>query len=231
MIEIYCQRSGSKLEPVSQMDEEKLLEIPEHREVTVRIVRKRSLPQHRLYWALLNMVMENLPEPEPGKQWPFMSTDQLHEAIKIELGFMRPIKTIKGDTIYVPDSIAFDRCDQECFQKFFERALDLISTTFLHGGDPYDMLLEAARYAGLGRPRLEVQVSTDNAAVVFDTIILRDGYRPVKVLRTAKKDRGGPRLDFRGIVGEVFPTLDALMLTVKRRIWAIYGQAKENRQG
>lgn len=209
-VDIYCMRHGSHIVPVSPMDEEAILKLPENREFLIRVIRKRSLPQHRLYWAVLHFVLDNMPEWAAS----YPTVNELHDAIKIDVGFVKHIRRLNGEVVKEAKSIAMSECDQDCFQAFFERAMDLISREIFAGADPYMVLQEAAPYAGLEKPRLEYVVANDNGRVKLDIEILSGLlYRPRKVI--SKTIKG---LDLRGIVGEVFTSISEIKTEVALRM-------------
>ena len=112
---LFMRREGSGLSPASQLDAEIVEGLPRGVDLEIAVKhRKRSLPQLRAYWAGLGELVratEAYPTPE-----------HLHEAIKFHLGYVKPLQTVTGHQVYVPDSAAFDAMDGSEFKTFLERA-------------------------------------------------------------------------------------------------------------
>ena len=72
----------------------------------------------------------------------FPSPEHLHEAIKVELGFVSPLKLMDGRMVYIPDSAAMSKMDAAEFRRFFDKAVQLIAERF--GFDPLAETQEAA---------------------------------------------------------------------------------------
>jgi len=96
-----------------------------NRTVPVRVTMRqpRNGKHHRKYWALLGEVAKNTDL--------YSNSAALHEAIKLRLG-MFDVDTIT-DTAgnrhrsIITHSIAWDKIDQTEFNRFYERALDVIA--------------------------------------------------------------------------------------------------------
>jgi hypothetical protein len=120
MKDLILRRSGDKLVPVTEWDREALLEIPEGRDLTVKVSRTRSAKQHRLFWALMQIVVDNHPF--------YLRSEQLVEWLKIRLGYVDEIMFHDGSIMTKVSSISFAAMGQEGFQKFFNLALYVIIT-------------------------------------------------------------------------------------------------------
>lgn len=137
---IMMRRTPRGLSPVAAFDAERLDRYAIGADLEVSIKQRRSLPQQRLYWAVLGRVVENV------DGWP--TSDHLHDAIKLHLGYTQKLKTVDGRVIWMADSTAFASMDGAEFKIFMDRAFDLISTDILPGVDPLTLLeigLEAAQ--------------------------------------------------------------------------------------
>ena len=120
---ILMQRRGLGLAPCSLMDSDALDRFPFGKALRVRVTRDRSNPQLRLYFALLGKVAENLDQD--------VTADDLHEFLKLKLGYTRPIKLRNGQIAEVASSVAFNRMTQDEFNRYFEAAKDLIVTQLI----------------------------------------------------------------------------------------------------
>jgi hypothetical protein len=96
----------------------------------LNITRPRSIEQHRMYWALVKIVLDNTDQ--------FGSLEQCSDSIKLACGHVRTVRIKWRGEWYerkVPDSIAFENMDQDHFSAFFQRALDYICTELIPGLD------------------------------------------------------------------------------------------------
>jgi len=97
-------------------DEERLMHYAIGSVVEAQFWQQRSREHLALYWVILHDVVEN------SDQWP--TTEHLHDALKVALGYTREINLIGGGKIYMPGSIAIDRMDQADFKVYFDRAMN-----------------------------------------------------------------------------------------------------------
>lgn len=95
--------------------------------------RSRSLPQHRLFWRILQHVAK-------ATQWEY--PERLLIALKIRLGRYDLLQLPNGKLAPVPHSISFRKMPQEAFQEFFDQCLWLICTEVLPGYDPEALMRE-----------------------------------------------------------------------------------------
>lgn len=140
---LIMQKHFSSLRPCDQAGLEVLSKIPKDAVVQVEIKRPRSLPQLRMYWQMLDFVVEN------SDRWP--SAKVLDAAIKIELGHCTVYKRPDGELGYIPDSISFERMGQDRFNEFMDRAIDLICQHLIPGMEPSALRAEIERIAGIDK--------------------------------------------------------------------------------
>jgi len=125
---ILMQRVGSALRPCANMDADRIKALSPGKPLRVRVMEPRNIRRHRLYWAMLEKVAENL-DPSPP-------IDVLHDAIKFRLGYTHTIRFASGETVEVVGSIAFDKMSEADFRVFLDRFKDLVATSILPGIDP-----------------------------------------------------------------------------------------------
>ena len=123
---ILLRRTRQGLEALDAVDAETLdgFALGEAIEVTIR--KRRSGPQHRLYWKVLGEVVK------ATEKW--VSTKHLHDDLKISLGYWEKFITMSGQITYRANSTAFSKMDNQEFKLFFDRAMKLIAETV--GFDP-----------------------------------------------------------------------------------------------
>lgn len=125
MTDILMHRRGSFLAPLAPMDSDALAKLPSGKALKVKVTRARSVPQHRLYFSMLNLVCENLDSPIQPKA--------LHEWVKLRCGVSADIPLKNGKVDIVPGSISFEEMDQTEFQAFFDKAKELIIEHIIPG--------------------------------------------------------------------------------------------------
>lgn len=122
MADALLQRdSGLILRPVDGLSERELERFPMRRPLKVKIVRARSNPNLRHYWACLHAF-----EDATGK----CAAAALHELLKIECGLTTAMRLANGEIRLVPDSIAFERLDEQDFIQFKRNAFNVIRVNF-----------------------------------------------------------------------------------------------------
>ena len=117
---IAVKRVGNRLVPTSGFDEKLIMEQPEDVVIEITVARRRSVPQLRKYWAILNEVIESAPCNYP-------TAEKLHCAIKMALGYTTDFITMDGEVVKIPDSVAFDKMDAADFRLYFDNAVTLLN--------------------------------------------------------------------------------------------------------
>lgn len=133
-IPLILRRTERGLEPRSRQAADLLAAYALHSDVEVTIKKRRSLPQLRLYWSMLQNVVE--------ATGAYPDAEHLHEAVKMELGMTSPMRLMTGEVVWVPDSVALSKMDSAQFQRFFDQAAELLARTY--GFDPLSEAQEAA---------------------------------------------------------------------------------------
>lgn len=121
---ILMHRRGSQLIAHGPMDEEAIRALPAGKVLKVAVSQPRSVPQHRLYWAALALVCENL---DIG-----MTTETLHKVVKVMLGYTQTIQTASGPVV-IEGSIAFDAMNGGEFRAFLDGFFELVRTKIIPG--------------------------------------------------------------------------------------------------
>lgn len=134
-------RRGTFLVPAAPIDGELIEAFPAGKALRVAVTPPRSVPQLRLYWSMLRLVADNLDSA--------VTTEALHNWIKMRCGIAAAIPLRNGETDYVPGSIAFDKMDQDQFQAFMDRALDLVLGQLIPGLSKPALEAEARAMLGL----------------------------------------------------------------------------------
>lgn len=113
-------RRGFTLVPSDRFAVEWLRELKDGREVIVTVRKARNPKHHRKAFALLKIAMD------ADDRWPSLDAllDDLKEATRV--GHYAENK-ITGETRFVPGSISFSAMDQIAFNRWFRRALWVLS--------------------------------------------------------------------------------------------------------
>lgn len=119
--------------PLTPLGSAMLATIPIGEEIDIKIARERSLPQHKLFWALLEHV---------AKASAFETPEKLLAAIKLRLGRYDLLAMPNGKVVPVPQSISFGKMPQDEFRKFFDQAVELICAEVVPGADKDGLLAE-----------------------------------------------------------------------------------------
>lgn len=130
---VYVLRRGDSLIGEMEADREWIRQQPNGERIKVTLSSGRSPSKLRFYWAFLGKVVK--------ATGCAPSAETLHELIKLETGHTQPVK-VKGYTVLVPASIAFDRMSEDQFSVFLENAIQFIASTF--GVTPEDAFRETA---------------------------------------------------------------------------------------
>lgn len=133
-IPLVLRRTERGLEPRSQLARDALAQYAVHSDVEITIKKRRSLPQLRLYWAMLQNVVA------ATDAWA--TAEHLHDALKLDLGYTTPVKTMDGKLVMIPDSVALAKMDSAQFQRFFDAAAARLAEVC--GFDPLTEAQEAA---------------------------------------------------------------------------------------
>ena len=132
-------RSGNSLVPSDGLSDNDMSEIPQGVTLKASITRPRSIPHHRLYFAVLKLVAENADDPS------LQSVDNLHSIVKLKTGCVQIVRLPNGQIYQVPGSIKFHKMDQAEFNVFFDMAMSVIILDIMPGVVKDDLIQEAER--------------------------------------------------------------------------------------
>lgn len=138
---LYLIRRGRALYPASGLAERMIETLPLNKVLrTNKPTQPRSVKQNALYWALLTLAAENMSEP--------VTSDALHEWMKLRLGVTVTIRLKNGKTDTVAGSTAFENMPPEEFGPHLDRVADLICEHLIPGLGREDLLREARLMLG-----------------------------------------------------------------------------------
>jgi len=131
------------LRPVDDAGTDALRKIGNGELVMIEMKRPRNVKHHRMFWALMTLVHENM----DGDRYP--TVEDLVAAIKIAAGLRTRIELPNGDVGFIPGSIAFSKMDQTAFDAFYDRTCDLIAKHFLPGVTSAELKREVSLMVGV----------------------------------------------------------------------------------
>lgn len=127
---IQVQKRGGQLLPITTYDAEEVEAAREGQLYDLVPVSDRSDPHHKLYWATLGEVVK--------ATGAWASSAHLHDDLKMLCGYYRTVvNTASGALYYIPDSIAYQKMNQQEFAAYFDQAMAKLSQTI--GYDPLQM--------------------------------------------------------------------------------------------
>ena len=105
------------------LPEDEPLKIKDGTIVRCEIVRQRNPRHHRKLFALLNLVFRS--------QEKYSNLEDLLVEFKLKAGWYEEHITMNGDIIYIPKSINFASMEQDRFNEFYSRAIDIALKDFM----------------------------------------------------------------------------------------------------
>lgn len=142
-MKIYLKVTSSGLVPMYDSDHEEKKKLKIGSEVLAEIRVPRNLEHHKKFFALLRLVMDNMPETLSER---YTSTERLLDEIKFQCGYFEEHITLSGRVTYKPKSIAFDTMNQTDFEAFYNKALDVVLKWFLTGNTKEEIIDEIINY-------------------------------------------------------------------------------------
>lgn len=94
--------------PVYRNDHTEVGKLTTDRTYRARVWRPRNLKYHNLFFALCALVVDN------SEKW--QTVEQFRQAFLIFIGYVQIIPGLDGNPVAVPDSMKFDRLDEDQFE-------------------------------------------------------------------------------------------------------------------
>ena len=132
MVKQSNQYGNPMLVPMDAEAMERLSKLSDDHQLIIEYKRNRSTRQHRLFWKMMNLVFENLPE---RYAYQFKNVNGIEKYIVGQCGRSTVITNRNGEVWMMPDSIAYDAMDQDDFSDLFEKAVTFIVNEIIPGID------------------------------------------------------------------------------------------------
>jgi hypothetical protein len=138
------------LRPADEGAEELFQRVAQGEVVEIELRRPRRIRHHRLFWALMNRVWENVAHDT------YPTVDSLVLEVKIITGhYDRRDIEFEGKRypVLTPKSIAFHAMDQDEFSAFFSRVCDWVIANILPGVTEEELRQEVEQMTGISGGR------------------------------------------------------------------------------
>ncbi len=143
-MKIYCRVTDYGLIPMydSDYDEKKRLKVGDN--VLCEIKRPRNYEFHKKFMALVRLTFDNLPEHLHDTMGIY-SIDDMLTSLKFDLGLCNIIHI--GDRDFIKEgSISFAAMDEDEFEQFYKRSIDIVLHRYLCGTDNQALLDEIIHF-------------------------------------------------------------------------------------
>jgi len=135
-MKIYLKKNLSKLEPADSEAEEVLKKWKQGDVLSCDIKKPRNYRFHKKAFALFNIVFEN--------QDKYETMQDLLTEIKLRSGHYQEHITVKGVVVYIPKSISFVSMDEDEFNIFYNKAVNIVLKYFIPNTTREDLENEIA---------------------------------------------------------------------------------------
>jgi len=125
MTTITLKKTLAGARPIDEKGEDVFAKIALGEEFTADVKRPRNIQHHRKFFALCKMVADNTDMVR--------DSDELVFRLKIATGHCRESMRNDGVVLYEPQSISFASMNQDEFNIFYDRCVDIICTHIIPG--------------------------------------------------------------------------------------------------
>ena len=122
---LYMSKQLGSLRPSDPTSAELLDVYPNGADLRVEIFRNRSGRQHRLFFAALGLIFKH--------QERYRTFNSFRASVMVELGFVDWFKMRDGREIGIPQSVSWDKMEQDTFNDVMNRFCDLVQTKIIPG--------------------------------------------------------------------------------------------------
>lgn len=141
-MDVLLVREGTRLAAKDSISADMIAELKNGECYVCTIRRPRNPRHHRLAWGLFDLVFRN--------QTTYATTQELVAAIKIATGHFDTGRTVDGLPWVQPKSIRYASMDQQSFNEWWNKALDVIITKILPAVDKVDLEQQVMEMVGKG---------------------------------------------------------------------------------
>lgn len=143
-MKIYCQVTAQGLVPMYDSDYEEKKRLREGDRVLCEITRPRNYEFHKKFFALVRLTFQNLPE-RLNLMFHIHSEEEMLTCLKLDLGYAKTV--YHGNRcVVIPQSISFSSMDQDTFEVFYQRSIDVILEKYLTGSTRKEIIDEVENF-------------------------------------------------------------------------------------
>ena len=143
-MEILCRVTAQGLVPMYDSDYDEKKKLHEGETVMCSIRKPRNYEFHKTFFALVRMTFENLQE-SLVRMLSVRNEEDMLTVFKVDLGLFSTSWHC-GRNVVKLDSISFAKMDETEFQKFYDRCIDLVLSSYLRGTDKQSLIEEVERF-------------------------------------------------------------------------------------
>lgn len=143
-MEILCRVTAQGLVPMYDSDLDEKKKLREGDTVMCSIRKPRNYEFHKKFFALVRLTFDNLPERLVCMLNVRNEQDML-TCFKLDLGLFTTAWHGSREVVKL-ESISFASMDETEFQKFYDRCIDLVLSTYLRGTDRQSLIEEVERF-------------------------------------------------------------------------------------
>ena len=143
-MEILCRVTAQGLVPMYDSDLDEKKKLREGDTVMCSIRKPRNYEFHKKFFALVRLTFDNLPERLVCMLNVRNEQDML-TCFKLDLGLFTTEWHGRREVVKL-ESISFASMDETEFQKFYDRCIDLVLSTYLRGTDRQTLIEEVERF-------------------------------------------------------------------------------------
>lgn len=143
-MKVYFVKNKGAFYPANEESDEYFKKIKQDVVISCEMKRPRNYLNHKRYYALLQIVLEN--------QEIFKNIDQLKDAIKLMVGHVKYTRVYNKRTkewvlTEIPKSISFASMPEPEFQDYFSKSIDAIIKYIITGMEKDDLINEVLLFS------------------------------------------------------------------------------------
>ena len=121
-MKIILTKFRNTLFPADENAERALKKVKDGLDILVDYKPKRNVKFHRKFFAMINILFQN--------QEKYKNREDLLIEMKLKTGWYKEHVTLKGNIIYIPKSMSFDKMDDLKFGEFYQKCIDVALQSF-----------------------------------------------------------------------------------------------------
>lgn len=127
VMKFHLAKQGNRFIPMTEEDQIKAYKIGQGEVIEAKAVDQRNVQHHRKFFALINIVWDNMPEKYDNY---FPTPEALRKELIKRAGYFETYTDLKGTVQHIPKSIAFNKMGQSQFDDLYSKVLDVIVKWF-----------------------------------------------------------------------------------------------------